>query len=80
VAEVSLLYGDREWFHDARTPERRMAVSTHVDAGVVVVSFWQGDVCTATFRLRLADAARVVSRLTAGLAEGVASIERTSEH
>ena len=76
---MSLLYGDREWFYDARTPLRRMAVSTHVDAGVAVVSFWQGDVCTATFRLRLADASRLVAGLTAGLAEGVTPAERASE-
>lgn len=69
MAEVSVLYGDREWFYDARTPLRRMGVSTHADAGVAVISLWQGDVCTATFRLPLADASRLVASLVAGLAE-----------
>src|SRR6266850_133986 len=60
VAE-GLLFGDRAWFHDTRTPARRMAVSAHADDGIIVVSFWQGDTCTATFRLPLADGARLIA-------------------
>lgn len=71
MAERGLLYGDREWFYDVRTPLRRMAISTHETEALVVISLWQGDVCTATFRLPLADAARVVSLLTNGMARAI---------
>jgi hypothetical protein len=39
------------WFTDPRTPVRRMKVAWHPDAGVVVLSLWAANHCTATFRL-----------------------------
>jgi hypothetical protein len=67
VAERSLLFGRKIWFSDARTPVRRMGVSQHPEEGVVVVSLWQGDVCTGTFRLPMADAPRLISELADAL-------------
>jgi hypothetical protein len=67
VAERSLLFGRKTWFNDARTPVRRMGVSQHPEEGVVVVSLWQGDVCTGTFRLPMADAPRLISELADAL-------------
>ena len=67
MAEQGLLYGDREWFADQRTPVRRMAVSCHVEHGVFVLSLWQADVCTGTFRLPMADAPTLAAKLLEGL-------------
>jgi hypothetical protein len=69
VAEEGLLYGDRVWFADQRTPVRRMAVSCHVENGVFVLSLWQADACTGTFRLPIADAPDLIAKLLDGLGE-----------
>lgn len=61
------MLGDRVWFADPRTPTRRLAVSSHPEAGVVVLSLWQDDRCTGTFRLPLGDAATLVEALTDGM-------------
>jgi hypothetical protein len=71
VAEEGLLFGDRAWFYDTRTPARRMAVSSHPDEGILVVSFWQGEACTVTFRLRLVDGARLITAVADGMAAGL---------
>jgi hypothetical protein len=71
MAEEGLLYGDRAWFSDARSPFRRMAVSSHPEAGLVVLSLWVGDTCTATFRLPMADAARLIASLADGMASSL---------
>ena len=57
----------RVWFSDTRTPARRMGISTHPDTGVVVISLWNGEECTGTFRLPMADAAAVIGVLADGL-------------
>jgi hypothetical protein len=59
--------GGRLWFDDQRSPDRRLGLSTHTEAGVVVLSFWQGDICTGTFRLTLRDAPTVIAALAAAL-------------
>jgi hypothetical protein len=71
MAEVGLLYGDRVWFTDARAPSRRMAVSSHPEAGVVILSLWTGGTCTATFRVPLADAPGLISTLADGMARAL---------
>lgn len=38
-------------FFDARGSDRALRVSRHPDAGVVVLSIWNGGVCQGTFRL-----------------------------
>jgi hypothetical protein len=43
---------------------RALRVTTHPDAGLVVLSLWDGDVCTTTLRLDPADAADLVRALT----------------
>jgi hypothetical protein len=79
VAEESLLYGERTWFYDVRSPVRRMAVSSHPAAGCFVVSFWQGDVCTGTFRLPQHDGGRLVAELAHGMAEAIPRVAVTAE-
>ena len=61
----------RHWFSDDRTPARRMGVSWHPENGLMVLSFWQGNECTATFRLPIDDAARLIQILASGLGESV---------
>jgi hypothetical protein len=70
VAEEGLLGAGRRWFADKRSPARRLAVSSHPELGVVVLSLWKGDRCTGTFRLPVADAAELVAALTEGMVEG----------
>jgi hypothetical protein len=65
------LYGERVWFSDARGVVRRMGVSTHPTDSTIVISLWQGDVCTGTFRLPANDAARLISTLAYGMTEAV---------
>ena len=65
--ERGLALANRTWFSDTRTPVRRMAVSSHPDQGVIVISFWQGDTCTGTFRLPIADGARLIAAVADGL-------------
>ncbi len=65
------LYGERVWFYDARGQVRRMGVSTHPADSTVVISLWQGDICTGTFRMPAKDAARLISTLAYGMTEAI---------
>ena len=56
------------WIQDPRGGGRGVRVSTHDDAGVLVVSVWRSDECVATVRLRADEASELVAALTAGLA------------
>jgi hypothetical protein len=57
------------WLRDARTPARRMRASWHPDAGVVVLSMWADDLCTATFRLPIDDAPELMHLLIDAFAD-----------
>ena len=72
--------GERAWFYDVRTPERRMAIHGHEGDGIVVLSFWLGDTCTGTFRLPLAESARVIATLADGMAAGLYEAVPTPQH
>jgi hypothetical protein len=61
----------RVWFSDPRTPQRRMSVSTHASTGIAVISLWQGQTCTSTFRLPLTEASRMIAVLADGMAAGL---------
>jgi hypothetical protein len=74
------LYGNRVWFHDTRSPARRMGVSTHPVDSTVVISFWQGDACTGTFRLPVEEAARLISTLGYAMADALPSPSSDSDH
>jgi hypothetical protein len=67
------LYGERAWFHDARGHVRRMGVSSHSADSTIVISLWQGDTCTGTFRLPAKDGARLVATLAYGMVEAMPS-------
>ena len=65
------LYGDRVWFYDTRSQVRRMGVSAHPVDDTMVISLWQGDFCTGTFRLPAHEAARLISTLAFGMTESM---------
>jgi hypothetical protein len=65
------LYGERVWFYDARSQVRRMGVSTHPSDSTIVISLWQGDVCTGTFRMPATNAAHLISTLAYGMTEAI---------
>jgi hypothetical protein len=48
-----------------------MGVSTHPVDSTVVISLWQGDTCTGTFRMPAKDAARLISTLAYGMTEAM---------
>ena len=51
------------------TAGRRLRVSSHPDAGRVVLSIWQDDICRATLRLAEEDVPELVKMLSASLIE-----------
>jgi hypothetical protein len=48
-----------------------MGVSTHPEDSTIVISLWQGDTCTGTFRLPAKDAAGLISTLAYGMTEAI---------
>ena len=62
-----------EWFADERGIDRRLKVSWHPELRLVVLSVWRGDECAATFRLPLAEAARLVAALANALGDAARS-------
>jgi len=52
---------------DARGDSRALRVTWHDDAGVVVLSVWRDNVCTASVRLLPAEAVELIATLAAGL-------------
>jgi hypothetical protein len=48
-----------------------MGISTHPVDSTVVISLWQGDTCTGTFRMPAKDAARLISTLAYGMTEAL---------
>ena len=71
MAEAQPARRGREWFTDQRTPVRRLQATWHAEDGLVVLSLWQGDHCTGTFRMPVADAGRLVGFLGGALADAV---------
>src|SRR5215475_6862205 len=55
-----------EVFFDVRGESRTMRLSWYADSSVAVLSIWQGNRCTGTFRLPFMDLARMVDTLRAG--------------
>jgi hypothetical protein len=71
VAEGELSQRERRWFVDARGIDRRLGISSHTELGLIVLSLWSGETCTATFQLPVTEAPRLIGTLADGLAEGL---------
>jgi hypothetical protein len=56
-----------------------MGVSTHGVDSTVVISLWQGDLCTGTFRLPAKEGARLISTLAYGMTESISDQGPTQE-
>lgn len=56
-----------------------MGVSAHGADSTMVISFWQGDFCTGTFRLPANEAARLISTLAYGMTEAISDQGPTSQ-
>ena len=54
-------------FLDARGEGRAMRVSWHHESGLVVVSLWRENLCTASFRLPVEEVPELVALLCEGL-------------
>jgi hypothetical protein len=72
MAAVRPLPAHGSIFLDARGGDRALRVSCHLDDrgaddGVVVLSLWRDNVCTATFRLGVDDVPEMIATLRAGL-------------
>jgi hypothetical protein len=71
-------------FFDSRRPDRTLRISRHPDAGVVVLSLWNGGVCQGTFQLPAAQAGLFADALlhgpTPAVAETVPELFRTGEY
>jgi hypothetical protein len=75
MAEAGVHSGDRQWFDDERRAGRRLGVTSHPDHGLVVLSMWSGETCTATFRMPMTDAARMIGALADGMAGGLVTAD-----
>ena len=59
----------RDMFVDERGDDRGLRVTTHCDEGIVVLSIWHDDRCTASFRLPIAECGRLIGVLASGLSD-----------
>jgi hypothetical protein len=69
MGEREVVYDRQEWFADFRGEGRRMRARWHREEGLVVLSLWQGSSCTATFRMPVQDAARLIGTLADSLSD-----------
>ncbi len=70
MADVLPFPARGEMFVDARGGGRMLRATWHHEVGLLVLSLWQGDTCTATFRLHAADAPAFLAAIADGLAAG----------
>ena len=59
--------GRGEVFIDHRGQARALRLAWHIEADVVVLSLWQADQCSGTFRLAIDDVPRFVAARVEGL-------------
>lgn len=76
MATVRRLPTRSEVFIDARSGERALRVTHHLDEGVLVLSIWHGGTCAATIQLPIEEAPRLVTLLATGLADQLGPVER----
>lgn len=61
-------------FLDDRGEHRGLRVTTHSDEGIVVLSIWHENRCTASFRLPVADCGRLIGVLASGLSDQMVEV------
>lgn len=70
MARILALPAHGEVVLDSRGEGRALRVSWHPEDEVVVLSLWQGDTCSGTFRVGREDVPSLVTALVNGLAQG----------
>ena len=58
-----------EVFVDQRGDSRALRLAWHAESDVVVLSLWQGDRCSGSFRLAMSEVPRFVQALVDGLGD-----------
>jgi hypothetical protein len=59
------------WFSDERSPSRRLHVSWHGPERLIVLSVWHEDRCTATFRMPVEDAGRLITAVVDAMSRAI---------
>ncbi len=80
VVPISPLPSNGDVLAGADVPGRWLRVSAHPEAGRVVLSLWQDDVCRATFRVApegVSDLVALLTRSAVAAAEGVRDLGQT---
>jgi len=62
-------------FLDSRGDDRALRVSWHDDAGVVVLSLWRDNVCSASFRLGFDEVPELIGLLQEGMDRSFQGLE-----
>ena len=79
MGTVHELSARRDWFVDDRGDGRRLQATWHPEHQLVVFSIWHGERCTASFRLPLADADRMIAVLASSLGDTARSASGTAD-
>ena len=67
------------WFSDQRSPSRRLHVSWHGAERLIVLSIWHEDRCTASFRMPVQDAGRVIATIADAMSRALSVPSREIE-
>ena len=67
------------WFSDQRSPSRRLHVSWHEAERLIVLSIWHEDRCTASFRMPVQDAGRVIATIADAMSRALSVPSREIE-
>ena len=67
------------WFSDERSPSRRLHVSWHPAERLIVLSIWREDRCTASFRMPVQDAGRLIAAAADAMSRAISLPNRETE-
>ena len=67
------------WFSDHRSPARRLHISWHGAERIIVLSIWHENRCTASFRLPVQDAGRMIAAVADAMSRAISVPSREIE-
>jgi hypothetical protein len=59
------------WFSDDRSPTRRLHISWHGAERIIVLSIWHENRCTASFRMPVQDAGRMIAAIADAMTRAI---------
>jgi hypothetical protein len=59
------------WFSDHRSPTRRLHISWHGAERIIVLSIWHENRCTASFRLPVQDAGKMIAAVADAMSRAI---------